>query len=194
MNKNRFSLDNLPGSLLMWLILINELVIFGGLIIAAKIFKHREPTLFTSSLDLIDQKSLIFSTVVLLIGGFFAAEFIHALKNQQRRYGLFNLMGATACGMFFLIHKYHDLGKLSQSGLNFAKDDFWLYYWTIMGFHFVHVIVAVGILVFLLWSFIRAHFQRKTDLEIKDYESGVLFWHLCDLIWIMIFPLFYWRF
>lgn len=175
----------------MWLILINELVVFAGLIIAARIFKYRESELFTSSLTQVSQTSLLEATLVLLIGGFFAAEFIRAYKKKQNRYGLLTLIAAIASGCYFIIHKYQDLSLLASQGFDFAKDDFWLYYWSIMSFHFVHVIIAVGMLVYLLFCYINPEIKSKKDLHF--FESGVLFWHLCDLIWIMIFPLYYWR-
>lgn len=192
MSKKYFSIGALPGSLLMWLILINELVVFAGLIIAARIFKYRESGLFTVSLTHVSQTSLLEATLVLLIGGFFAAEFIRAYKMKQNRYGLLTLLAAIASGCYFIIHKYQDLSLLASQGFDFAKDDFWLYYWSIMSFHFVHVIIAVGMLIYLLFCFINSELKSKKDLHF--FESGVLFWHLCDLIWIMIFPLYYWRF
>lgn len=175
----------------MWLILINELVVFAGLIIAARIFKYREGELFTGSLSHVSQKSLLEATLILLIGGFFAAEFIRAYKKHQKSYGILTLIAAIASGCYFIIHKYQDLSALASQGFDFAKDDFWLYYWSIMSFHFVHVIIAVGMLVYLLFCFINSNIKSKNNLHF--FESGILFWHLCDLIWIMIFPLYYWR-
>jgi nitric oxide reductase NorE protein len=67
------------------------------------------------------------------------------------------------------------------------ENMFFTFYWLLTGFHFIHVVVGLVILVFLL---VRITDRRKTT-KIEDIEAGGAFWHMCDLIWLLLFPTLY---
>lgn len=191
MIENKLSLQRLPGTFLMWLILLNEFLVFAGLILACALFRVREKELFISSTRNLDLHSGIKATLFLLAGGYFAAEFVKYSEKAGSKRAVAGLVAAIVSGVLFLVHKWQDLGALSARGFDFAKDDFWLFYWGIMTFHFAHVVVAVGILSYLLFVYLKN--EKQSEENSRFFSAGVLFWHLCDVIWVMIFPLFFWR-
>ncbi|UXR63850.1 hypothetical protein EZJ49_12330 [Bdellovibrio bacteriovorus] len=191
MIESKLSLQKLPGTFLMWLILLNEFLVFAGLIVACALFRVREKDLFLSSAKHLNLQSGITATLFLLAGGYFAAEFIKYSEKKRSKRAVAGLVAAIGAGFLFLHHKWQDLGALSTQGFDFARDDFWLFYWGIMTFHFAHVLVAVGILLYILFAYLKN--EKESEESSRFFASGVLFWHLCDVIWVMIFPLFFWR-
>ncbi|KHD87513.1 MAG: hypothetical protein OM95_14190 [Bdellovibrio sp. ArHS] len=186
----KYNPERLPGSVLMWLIVVNELLVFVGILGAFILYQTRNSEEFIKGQASLSLSHGVISTVSLLVAGFFAAEGIRLLHAQKISIARIHFLLAALLGIYFLFHKWQDFAQKWSLGFDFVANDFWQYYWLTMGFHFVHVLVGVGILFYLL---VRSFPSASTseDLTVKDYESGVLFWHMCDLAWILIFPVFY---
>lgn len=185
----KYSLDRLPGSVLMWLIVVNELIVFIGILGAFLLYQSKNSEEFLNGQANLSLNHGLISTVCLLIGGFFAAEGVRYFHFNKKSRARVHLLLAALMGTYFLFHKWQDFRQQWARGNDFVANDFWQYYWLTMVFHFAHVVVGVGLLVYLFArSFPK---QDLPELSVKDYESGVLFWHMCDLAWILIFPVFF---
>ena len=66
-----------------------------------------------------------------------------------------------------------------------------MYYFLLTGFHFIHVIIGVTTLFFMRRHVLGENFSASSGNSISGLESGANFWHLIDLLWILIFPLLY---
>lgn len=88
-------------------------------------------------------------------------------------------------GLVFLIVKFTEYQLKLSSGITLSTNTFFTFYFLITGFHAVHV--ALGILIFVI--FIQKIKSQK--LKPEDFEAGAAFWHMCDLIWLIIFPFIY---
>lgn len=77
--------------------------------------------------------------------------------------------------------------ELVTFGMGMGENTFFTFYWLLTGFHFVHVLVA---LVILTWTWIKMKSQ-KSSLSLLDLEAAAAFWHMCDLIWLLLFPALY---
>ncbi|MCL4857036.1 MAG: cytochrome c oxidase subunit 3, partial [Flavobacteriales bacterium] len=78
-------------------------------------------------------------------------------------------------------------GKIS-SGIGFTHNTFFTFYWLMTGFHYVHVLFGVGLLAYMQKAISNEKYNAK---NMFDVESSATYWHLCDLIWILIFPILY---
>ncbi|MCB1144760.1 MAG: cytochrome c oxidase subunit 3 [Leptospiraceae bacterium] len=123
------------------------------------------------------------NTILLITSGYFLvlANRFHHLKKDNFVRGA--LLGGILLGVGFLILKSMEYSSKFSKGIELHSNDFFTFYFFLTGFHFLHVMVGIFILTFLL-------VRQKTVSEI-NFEAGAIFWHMCDLIWIMIFPLFY---
>ena len=64
---------------------------------------------------------------------------------------------------------------------------FYTFYWLLTGFHVIHVIIGMVILAWTNYGMIK----KKSDTAIEDVEGCAAFWHMCDLIWLLLFPTLY---
>lgn len=171
----------------MWLIVLMEIFMFGILILIVGRYRHLHHDIFemeTTSLRL--QDGLAF-TVSLLCSGFLAAEGVRTFFVNKRRQSLVYFLLSSLFGILFLILKLVDFSHKIDLGLDVEKNDFWQYYWLTMGFHFLHVLVGV----FILLSICYGLWRKQIDDADFTVRGGVLFWHMCDLVWLVLFPLFY---
>ncbi|MCM2282395.1 MAG: cytochrome c oxidase subunit 3 [Bdellovibrionaceae bacterium] len=177
-----------PGGLLIWLVIAVELLTYGGAIgaflyeRAANIEMFRE---FQAGLNL---RVAAINTIVLLVSGFLIAQAVASHHLGQRRNALFYLLGSAALGMVFLGLKGSEYLERYEAGLGIGENIFLGYYWGLTGFHFLHVVVGVVILLGMALHLARG--GEWTD-EDAGLETGAAFWHLCDLIWVVLFPLLF---
>lgn len=182
----------------MWIFLYSEIILFGGLFVLYAVYFHMHPESFVEGGRELDRIIGAANTLVLLFSSFTVAASITAIQKRQKNLAIGLLGGSIGCGVIFLVNKYfewgakfhHDLYPNSDTlidgepGLNIF---FGLYY-TITGLHGLHVIIGMILLSISLVLVIR---NKVTDERYAMLENSGLYWHLVDLIWIFVFPLFY---
>lgn len=176
-----------PGGILIWMIICLEVSVF---MLALLVMKHYETTdtqMFHDSAKSLSLLSGTSNTVVLLISGYFMAEALFWFREKDlMRFKKFLLYTLTGGAIFVVIKMIEYMDKLSH-GLTIGFNHFFTFYWFITAFHLIHVLIGMAILLYL---------YRKTDeAETEEYplnlEAATAFWHMCDLIWVMIFPTIY---
>ena len=174
-----------PGGLLIWGLVIMELLTFGVALIAFSISGRHEPEVFQSGRQHLNPYFGVANTVFLLASGYFMAVAVERFKSGANARPFIHC--AMVGGFLFLVLKgieYH--GKI-ESGFTLGHDTFFTYYWLLTVFHLMHVIVGLVILAVLHR---RLRPAAKT-METEDFEAGAVFWHMCDLIWLILFPVIY---
>jgi nitric oxide reductase NorE protein len=96
------------------------------------------------------------------------------------------LSGTMLLGMLFVLLKSIEYYEKSAAGIHFLSNDFFTFYWSLTIFHLAHVLAGLGILFY----FSRLNKKGKS-IPMTDLQAGAAFWHLCDLIWLLIFPSLY---
>lgn len=181
------ALDDPPGGVLLWLIVGLELVTFAIVFALVVGVRRAQPEAFTAGQAALNPALGLALTLLLVTSGALAAQGVHRLRQTRlddtRRW----LLGAAGLGLVFLVVKGGDFGAHFAAGHRLGASDFWDAYLLATGFHFVHVVVGVGLLLFV--SLRRAAFD---DVE-TAYAGTALFWHLCDVVWFFLFPLFFVR-
>ena len=95
---------------------------------------------------------------------------------------------ALACGLGFSVVKVMEYGEKLAADITITSNDFFMYYYIFTGLHFLHVVIGMGVLTFMILKTRAKHFQSNDMILV---ESGASFWHLVDLLWIILFPLLY---
>lgn len=176
-----------PGGILIWIIIFLELITFGIALIAMVVSSAGEPEVFhTSRLELNAVIGTI-NTLFLITSGYFMAESVVFLKLDQKVKSLKHLKFTMLGGLLFLLLKSLEYYFKIDSGHTIGYNTFYTYYWMLTLFHVIHVIVGLVILI----SIYVGLKKKEPTSSIEDVEAGAAFWHMCDLIWLLLFPVIY---
>jgi cytochrome c oxidase subunit 3 len=184
----------------MWLFLVTEILFFGGLFVAYIIYRAWNPDLFTKASVQLDTIMGAANTAVLIFSSLTMAMSIREIQlNRVKRSMIY--MGITIlCAIFFMVvkyfeytHKFH-IGIFPGENYTFTGIDdpqasiFFSIYYMMTGLHGIHVIIGIGLIGWLILKARKGAFSSEyyTPIEITG-----LYWHLVDIIWIFLFPLFY---
>jgi len=182
----------------MWLFLYSEIILFGGMFVLYAVYFYTYPDDFVAGGKELNRIIGAINTVILLISSFTVAASITAIRKGSKKLTLFLIGFSFSCGVIFLINKYfewgakfhHDIYPNSETLVDGppGQNIFFGLYYVITGLHGLHVIIGMTLLAisFVLTQKGKIHAERFAMLE----NSG-LYWHLVDLIWIFVFPLFY---
>ncbi len=182
----------------MWLFLYSEIILFGGLFVLYAVYFHMYPDEFVIGGKKLDRIIGALNTIILLISSFTVAASITAIRQKRKNLALGLIGFSFLCGIVFLInkyfewnHKFHDGiypgSELLADGAPGENIFFGLYY-VITGLHGVHVIIGMSLLGYCFFSIAA---NKITSDRFGMLENSGLYWHLVDLIWIFVFPLFY---
>jgi len=182
----------------MWLFLYTEIILFGGLFVLYAVYFHNYPAAFAENGKELNRVIGAFNTIILLISSFTVAASITAIRQQAKKCCLLLLATSFLCGILFLINKYYEWGHKFAIGiypdsplLNSGppgKNIFFGLYYVITGLHGLHVVIGMTLLGI---SFLLVCQDKITAQRFAMLENSGLYWHLVDLIWIFVFPLFY---
>ncbi|WP_372767525.1 cytochrome c oxidase subunit 3 [Lutibacter sp.] len=176
-----------PGGILMWIIISLELFTFGMALVAMVMYSKDEPEVFHSSRLLLNTTFGILNTVFLITSGFFMTQVVISFKVLAIKKSAFYLKLTMLGGVLFLILKSIEYYGKMEAGLTINHNTFFTFYWMLTLFHVIHVIVGLVIL-----SSVYVGLRKKSMvLEMEDVEASATFWHMCDLIWLLLFPVIY---
>jgi len=184
----------------MWIFLVTEILFFGGLFATYTVFRVMHPDLFAEASKELDVLWGTVNTLVLIGSSLTVAMAIKSAQLNQTRNVAINLCITIVLAFIFLMIKYFNwmhhfsLGIYPGTAYSFTGIDnphasiFFSLYYLMTGLHGIHVIVGIGIMTWLLVKTLKGEFNSEyyTPLEI-----GGLYWHLVDIIWIFLYPLFY---
>ena len=172
-----------PGRLALWLVIVSEVVMFGGLMAVYLLNRLRHPE-WGALAEHTSTPLGALNTVILLTSSFTAV-----LAHQAAHAGDFrkasNLLLATVSGgAGFLVVKSFEYAHEIHNGFTITAGPFWSYYYVMTGLHAFHVIVGM-IALFAVSRLVRR------GLHPEAVEMAGLYWHFVDVVWIFLFPLLY---
>ncbi len=176
-----------PGGILMWIIIYLEMVTFGIALVFMALNARAEPEVFHQSRLLLNTTYGAINTIFLLSSGWCMAQSVHFLKAKNFAKSKLFMRLTLLGGLLFLGLKAVEYVDKMEAGLTIGYNSFFSYYWMLTLFHVIHVVV--GIIILLVLG--RTLSKKPQTLKIADYESGAAFWHMCDLIWLLLFPIIY---
>jgi cytochrome c oxidase subunit 3 len=184
----------------MWFFLVTEVLFFGGLFLTYAIYRAKYPAAFAAASHELDVTLGTINTAVLITSSLTMALAVHAAQSGQRRLLMLFLVVTIALGGAFLgiksVEYYHKFIEhhIPGAGFEFEKEYvlnaqlFFSLYFLMTGLHAVHMIIGIGIMLWMLWwswnGTITADYYAPIEI------SG-LYWHFVDIVWIFLFPLLY---
>ena len=177
-----------PGGLLIWIIVFLEFITFSAGIMVYLSFRQDDIAMFNDSQQLLNSTYGMVNTIVLITSGLLMATTLGMLKAGNNKKAVFYISLTILFGLAFLVLKGFEYNEKFAMGLGFGYNQFFMFYWLLTGFHFIHVLVGVLLLSYMLIK-TKSGFYSGSNFE--DVETVGVFWHMCDLIWIFLFPIIY---
>jgi nitric oxide reductase NorE protein len=178
----------LVGDLAVWLIILAEMLAFCIMFLSYAFARAFDVELFNASQSTLDLNSGAVNTVLLITGSWCVVRAVNAVRADASAVGARWLVAALACGAGFVTLKVLEFSAKADAGIDLSTNTFYMFYLLLTGFHFLHVIVAMLFLSILLFHTLRGHYGAHDHHAL---ESGAAFWHMVDLLWIVLFPLVY---
>jgi nitric oxide reductase NorE protein len=151
--------------------------------------RGHEPALYAASQTALNRNLGAINTVVLLTSSLLVVFATRATRNQRwRPYSHRLTLAGVGVGSCFVIVKVIEYHEKVAAGITPSTNKFFMYYFVLTGIHLAHVMVGLAVLLAL------SRLARKPDpttTHIAFFEGGACFWHLVDLLWIVIFPLLF---
>jgi cytochrome c oxidase subunit 3 len=190
--------DNTGSKIGMWLFLLSEILLFGGLFLLYSSYRYKNPLDFHLAAWELNRALGTINTLILITSSLFIALSIFFIRKGERQLSLLFLFATIFLGVLFLGIKYvewttkigHGLYPNSPRLLGRSKGEvlFFGLYYSMTGLHGLHVLVGISILSVMLVLTIQGKINENHFVPL---ENSGLYWHLVDIIWIFLFPLFY---
>jgi nitric oxide reductase NorE protein len=171
-------LSGLPGNPMMWILILSEFAVFGAFFVGFAIAHAVDPVTFDQSQARLDRLLGGINTLVLVTSGWLAAVALRRKRAAKSPCG--PLIGAMLLGTIFLAVKMTEYGQKFAAGISIETNTFWTLYFLMTGFHALHVVLGIVILGIICW---------RDSLD--NVETGTAFWHMVDIIWVILYPLVY---
>lgn len=174
------ALSDLPGNPIMWVLIISELLVFGAFFVAFGVARVLDLETFRAGQALLDVRLGGANTLILVTSGWLAAKAVQMGGQGRGRASRLYLAGAGLLGLAFLAVKSVEYAAKAAQGIDIETDTFFTLFYLMTGFHAMHVVMGVVVLALVGW-------KNSQD----NLETGAAFWHMVDLIWLILFPIVY---
>jgi cytochrome c oxidase subunit 3 len=190
--------DNTGSKIGMWLFLLSEIILFGGLFLLYSSYRYKNPLDFHLAAWELNRVLGTINTLILITSSLTIALSILFVQKGDHKLSMILLSATIFLGLLFLGIKYvewtakieHGLYPNSPRLLGRSKGEvlFFGLYYSMTGLHGLHVLIGIFVLSVMLVLMMRGKINENRSVPL---ENTGLYWHLVDIIWIFLFPLFY---
>lgn len=180
--------SRLPGKPGIFMPLTLDIICFLGFWVFLMIFRSQNPAMFEASRQQLNVHIGFAITLVLLTSSWFVVRALEAAREGSADRVQSNLKIAILLGFVFIVLKIAGWGEDILAGNVIDKNEFFSYYFCVTGYHFLHVLAGV---VFLILCLVKLNHDPVNQDYIEYLESAGCFWHVVDMLWVFIFPLFF---
>lgn len=176
---------HLPGDIDMWVMVLGDLVIFAGYFVVFMVYRAMNPEKFLRAQQHLDITIGVLNTVILLTSSWFVARAVLATRAGRHQHAIRLTYAGGFGGLLFMIVKAYEWFVKIDAGHTNAEM-FYSFYYVLTGVHLVHVLIGLIVLGVVVRE-LRNVARRRTELV----ESCAIYWHMVDLLWVIIFGLLY---
>jgi nitric oxide reductase NorE protein len=179
---------HIPGEPGAWVFILGDMTVFALLFGVYVYYRGKQPHIFQHSQKELHRSFGAINTLLLLTSSLCVITAVRAVRANYRKLSTASIVVALICGSAFLMNKVLEWSDLLSHGHKPATNNFFMYFFVLTGIHAFHLIIGMAVLVTLLV------FTRKEMLTKGQYaflEGGACFWHMVDLLWVVLFALLY---
>jgi len=177
-----------PGDLAIWIFILAELLVFAVLFVVYAMARRNNIELFNLYQLQLDRTAGLANTLVLITSSYFVVRAVAAIREGRAMLCSRWLWAAFFLGALFLLIKGAEYHHHFSMGVSLRSNDFYLFYISLTVFHFMHVIMGMVILAAVALKAQRGGYSAS---EHTGVETGASYWHMVDLVWLVLFPLVY---
>lgn len=178
----------LPGDFAIWFVIFAELLIFAVAFISYAVARIQNVEMFNQFQLTLNRELGAANTLLLITASYFVVRAVHSIRVNNVKGCIIWLYASLGCGAGFLLLKLVEYYDKFSAGINLSTNAFYMFYLSLTMFHFLHVVLGMLIL-FAIVS--KAQRGGYTAHDHTDIETGASYWHMVDLVWIILFPLIY---
>lgn len=178
----------LPGDFAIWIFIFAELAVFGILFLSYAFTRAGHVELFNESQLLLDRRSGAVNTLALITSSYFVVRAVAAIKRDRTQTCARWLGAAMGMGALFIVIKSAEFYTKFSEGVSLSANTFYMFYLSLTFFHYMHVWMGLVILAVVAW---KAAHRGYSAGEHTGVETGASYWHMVDLVWLILFPLVY---
>ncbi len=177
-----------PGDLAIWIFILAELSVFAVFFAAYAFTRLNHVELFNEYQQHLDRRSALINTLALITSSYFVVRAVAAIKADNAKGCIRWLLAAIGMGFVFLVVKSMEYAHHFSLGVNLSTNTFYMFYLSLTFFHFMHVMMGMIILAAVAF---KAKQGAYSATEHTGVETGASYWHMVDLVWLILFPLVY---
>jgi nitric oxide reductase NorE protein len=178
----------LPGDLAMWFFILAELTVFAVFFIGFAVAEQLNSAMFISGKAQLHPIAGLINTVALITSSLFVALALCTFHLDRKRQSAGLLIVAQFSAIVYLLVKIWEYRLLFSLGFDIETNTFFTLYFLITAFHFMHVLLGMLILMLMTIKIIK---RKYINQDSSSFESVACYWHMVDLLWIILFPLIY---
>jgi len=180
--------DYPPGDFAMWIFIYAELLVFGIFFLGYAFARSQNVELFNESQLHLNRTSGAINTLLLITSSYFVVRAVAAIREGSALLCSRWLFAAIVLANLFIIIKMFEFSAKYAEGITLSTNTFYMFYLSMTFFHFMHVILGMVILVAVM---LKARKGGYSDKQYTGVETGASYWHMVDMVWIILFPLVY---
>ncbi len=177
-----------PGDLAIWIFILAELGVFAVFFAAYAFARVGDVALFNAGQATLDRGAALLNTLALITGSFFVVRAVALIREGDNRGCVRWLLAALGMGLVFLVVKGFEYAHHFGAGVTLSTNTFYMFYLSLTFFHFMHVILGMVILAAVA---LKARAGGYSAADHSGVETGASYWHMVDLVWLILFPLIY---
>lgn len=178
----------LPGDLAIWFFILAEMFAFAVFFASYAFARAHDVELFNTYQQTLDRNAGALNTLLLITASWFVVLAVQAAHRDDQMAISRNIALGFLCGGGFLVVKVFEYAAKFGAGISLSTNTFYMFYISLTFFHFMHVILGMVILG-VLW--VQSRNGAYGSHNAHGLESGAAYWHMVDLLWIILFPLVY---
>ncbi|MCU1700882.1 MAG: hypothetical protein JWR34_6945 [Mycobacterium sp.] len=177
-----------PGEDGIWVFVLGDMTVFALFFATFMYSRGKNPHAFSQDHHGLDVILGTTNTVLLLSSSLFVALGVTRIRAGNHRGGFGLCVTALGCGVGFAVVKTVEWSRLFLAGKSVGSSEYFSYYFMFTGIHLVHVLVGAAVLCRLIWM---TRQSESSERQRMLCETGGIFWHMVDLLWVVLFALFY---
>lgn len=178
----------IPGEEGVWIFILGDISVFAVFFTYFLVQRSKHVDLFDVSQATLNKNFGAINTVFLLISSLFVVLTIRAMRAVQRELAQRFIVGAFLCGIAFIVVKVFEYHERIAANQIPTTNGFYLLYFVLTGLHLFHLIIGLAVLTAL---FFLARNGELSKNQWAFFEGGACFWHMVDLLWLVLFPLIF---
>jgi nitric oxide reductase NorE protein len=177
-----------PGDLAIWIFILAELLVFAVFFTVYAFTRANHVELFDTYQRTLDTNAALINTLALVTSSYFVMRAVAAIRENNARVCVRWLLAAIAMGLLFVAVKFGEYAHHYANGVNLRTNIFYMFYLSLTFFHFMHVLMGMVILSAVA---VKAHNGAYSAAEHTGVDTGASYWHMVDMVWLVLFPLVY---